>query len=153
MAAREPLVEVVDPQGIGPAAAPVVALARAVLDAERASGLVVVAFVDEDSIADLNTRYRLPESTDVLSFRSDEACEPWPEVASVRELGEVVICPAVVQRYAIEERVPGSRQLGWTLVHGVLHLLGYDHECDHGEMRVREKELIELLTPLIDCLQ
>jgi probable rRNA maturation factor len=67
-------------------------------------------------------------------------------------LGELAVCPEVVRRYAAEEgREPGAA-LGWTLIHGALHLAGYDHETDQGEMRARERELLETLQPLVTAL-
>jgi probable rRNA maturation factor len=152
LTADEPSVEVVDPGLLGWDIGPVAALVAAVLQAENVTGAVVVAFVDEQSIADLNTRYRMPEATDVLSFRAGDEREPWPDMQGPAELGEVVVCPAVVRRYAIEEGVAEARQVGWTIVHGVLHLLGYDHETDHGEMRAREQELLRCLAQHIDRL-
>lgn len=150
--ADETSVEVVDQVGLGLAQDSVIDLVTAVLQAERALGSVVVAFVDEHLIEELNSRYRSPEATDVLSFRHADESGQWEGVSSSAELGEVVVCPAVVRRYAIEEGVSGAGQLGWTLIHGVLHLLGYDHEADHGEMRAREQELIGCLAPLMDRL-
>ncbi len=152
MTIDEPPVEVVDPGGIGWTVEPVAALVVAVLDAERASGSLVVAFVDESRMTELNTRYRLPEATDVLSFRTGDETAPWPGDSVKQELGEVIICPAVVRRYAIEEGVSEAEQLAWTLIHGVLHLLGYDHETDEGEMRAREKDLLCCLAPAVDRL-
>jgi probable rRNA maturation factor len=149
----EPGVEVIDAACAGWASGPVAAVAERVLAVEGAFGSVVVAFVDEERIAELNARYRMPGSTDVLSFRAEDETEDWPDTLAPAELGEVVICPAVVRRYAIEEGVSEGEQLGWTLVHGVLHLLGYDHETDHGEMRAREQELLRCLAPLIGRLQ
>lgn len=123
-------------------------LVKAVLAAESADGSMSVAFVDEAEIKALNVRFRgLDEPTDVLSFRQADSDDLWPdptEEAGV-ELGEVVVCPAVVERYAQEEGGDQQTQLGWTVVHGVLHLLGYDHETDSGEMRAREQELLREL--------
>jgi rRNA maturation RNase YbeY len=152
VAVHDPTVEVVDPDGLGPAPGPVAALVRAVLEAEAATGAVVVAFVHEAEIEELNSRYRVPEATDVLSFGNAEAEERWPDTSAQPELGEIIVCPAVVGRYAIEEGVPETKQMGWTLVHGVLHLLGYDHETDQGEMRAREQELLAHLAPLTERL-
>lgn len=132
----------------------VVALARAVLEVEAADGALVVVFVEEPVIADLNLRYRgLHEPTDVLSFPEESGGRDWPgdrlsrapglgDEPAVRELGEVLVCPAVVRRYAVEEGNEVNRQLAWTIIHGVLHLLGYDHEMDRGEMREREQALL-----------
>jgi probable rRNA maturation factor len=75
--------------------------------------------VDEQRIRELNREHRGKDSpTDVLSFPIDED-EP---VAGPRELGDVVICPE------------HTEDLVEAVVHGVLHLCGYDHESDDGEM-------------------
>jgi probable rRNA maturation factor len=127
---------------------PVRDLVKAVLAAERASGLVAVAFVDDIDIAELNARFRgVDSSTDVLSFRQADSSVDWPDHTKGGEtdLGEVVVCPAVVARYALEEGGSPETQLGWTVLHGVLHLLGYDHEKDNGEMREREEVLLSEL--------
>ncbi|MBN1629608.1 MAG: rRNA maturation RNase YbeY [Thermoleophilia bacterium] len=150
-------VEVVDQVGLGCIRDPVTALALAVLDAEQRVGGVVVAFVDEVAMADLNGRYRgLEEPTDVLSFSEADA-EDWSDAGlpceeAIPDLGEVVVCPAVVSRYAAEEGADARRQMAWTIIHGLLHLLGYDHETDHGEMRLREQTLLEELTVLARAL-
>jgi probable rRNA maturation factor len=90
-------------------------------------GHVAIEFVDERRIAQLNERYRaLAKPTDVLSFPIDGA-DP---VAGARELGDVVIC--LEQTADVREAV----------VHGVLHLLGMDHETDGGEMLALQRELL-----------
>lgn len=127
---------------------PVHDLVKAALEAEGVSGAAVVACVDEARITELNGRFRgLGEPTDVLCFRqADAECEwPGPTGEGEAELGEVVVCPAVVARYAREEGGNPDTQLGWTLIHGVLHLVGYDHETDAGEMRAREQVLLREL--------
>lgn len=123
-------------------------LVKAVLAAEGVEGSVSLAFVDESEIRALNARFReLDESTDVLSFRQADSETAWPDPTreSPIELGEVVVCPEVVRRYALEEDGDPETQLGWTVLHGVLHLIGHDHECDSGEMRARESELMREL--------
>ena len=83
------------------------------------AGHLSVELVGEDRIRELNRAHRgLDESTDVLSFPIDED----GSVPGPRELGDVVICP--------EQTV----DLAEATVHGVLHLCGYDHETDDGEM-------------------
>lgn len=138
------VVEVVDRTGTGWSPGHVVDLVEGVLDAEGASGTVILAFVDEEEMTALNGRFRgLREPTDVLSFAREDEEGGWPDAAdAVAELGEVVVCPSIVRRYAEEESGDPGRQLAWTLVHGVLHLLGYDHEIDKGEMREREQALL-----------
>ena len=83
------------------------------------AGHLSVELVGEERIRELNRAHRgLDESTDVLSFPIDEE----GSVPGPRELGDVVICP--------EQTV----DLAEATVHGVLHLCGYDHENDDGEM-------------------
>jgi len=134
----------------GPWAA-IVELAKAVLAAERLEGNVVIALADEAAMADLNRRFRGVEGpTDVLSFCYGEEEGEWLEASAeeVEDIGEVVLCPAVIERCAEEEGVEPGRRLAWSLVHGVLHLAGYDHEQDQGEMAQREAELLSRLDGL-----
>ena len=94
--------------------------ARAALDAAGvADGHLAVDFVDADAIQALNREHRgRDKPTDVLSFPLDGAGDaPGP-----RELGDIVICPE------------HTEDLDEAVVHGVLHLCGYDHEADDGEM-------------------
>ena len=98
------------------------------------AGEVGVAFVDPAEMAELNGRHRgKPRPTDVLSFPLDGGEELPPGVP--RQLGDVVVCPAV----AAEEGTP----IDLLLVHAVLHLTGWDHETDAGEMLAREALLAE----------
>jgi probable rRNA maturation factor len=91
------------------------ALAAAGVD----DGHVAVELVGELTIRELNRIHRdRDEPTDVLSFPVDGP----GEVAGPRELGDVVICP------------PRTHDVTEAAVHGVLHLCGYDHESDDGEM-------------------
>ena len=96
-----------------------------------ADGHVAVEFVDERRIAQLNGEHRhRPEPTDVLSFPIDGAAGGPATGDGARELGDVIICPA--HTLDIREAV----------VHGVLHLLGMDHETDDGEMLSLQRELL-----------
>ncbi|HEV3046403.1 MAG TPA: rRNA maturation RNase YbeY [Solirubrobacteraceae bacterium] len=102
-----------------------------------ASGHVAVEFVDAARIARLNRLHRGKEGpTDVLSFPIDgvEALarrEPGgPGDAPPRELGDIVICPA------------HTADVREAIVHGMLHLLGMDHERDAGEMLAAQRELL-----------
>lgn len=78
-----------------------------------------------------------------LSVRGVTAGSGHFELRSQPHWGEIVVCPAVVARYARDDSVPFEQQLAWTLIHGTLHLLGYNHECDDGRMRRRESELLQ----------
>jgi probable rRNA maturation factor len=91
-------------------------------------GHVAVAFVTPEEIAALNAEHRGKAGpTDVLSFPLDGA---EPAIAGERELGDVVICP--------EHTV----DLAEAVVHGVLHLVGMDHESDEGEMLALQAEVM-----------
>jgi probable rRNA maturation factor len=146
-------VDVVDDTGLVRQLGAVERLVEAVLETEGVCGEFAVAFVDEPSITELNRRYRESDMpTDVLSFDYG-AGEDWPgEAGSGVVAGEVVVCPQVVIRYADEEGRQPAAQLGWTLVHGALHLAGYDHETDQGEMREQEQSLLERFAGLIQLL-
>jgi len=100
------------------------ALARACLAAEgRRNVELSVSFVDEEEMTDLHVRYLGEDgATDVLSFEQDPRDDGM--------LGDVVICPAYAARTAGDERAGLDRELRVLLVHGILHLLGYDHEAD-----------------------
>jgi probable rRNA maturation factor len=93
-----------------------------------ADGHVAVAFVSPEEIAALNAEHRGKEGpTDVLSFPVDGSD---PAIPGERELGDVVICP--------EQTV----DLAEAVVHGVLHLVGMDHETDEGEMLALQAEVM-----------
>ena len=93
-------------------------------------GHVAVSFVDAEEIAALNAEHRGKAGpTDVLSFPVDGD----GPVAGERELGDVVICP--------EHTV----DLTEAVVHGVLHLVGMDHETDDGEMLALQAEIVAWL--------
>jgi probable rRNA maturation factor len=84
-----------------------------------------VSFVEEDEIEDLHVRYMSEAGpTDVLSFPMDDAGR---QADGVRVLGDVVIAPAVAAR---NNPADPEAELRLLLVHGILHLLGYDHELD-----------------------
>jgi probable rRNA maturation factor len=121
-----------------PAAA---AAVRSTLAAEGVdAGDVGVLFVDEARIAELNGAHRgKPSPTDVLSFPLDGGEELPAGVP--RQLGDLVICPAVASAEGTE--------LTTLLVHGALHLVGYDHETDDGRMLRRQAELVREVGPVV----
>ena len=137
-------------------------LAEAVLTDEGVRGEMEVSilFVDEETIADLNGRFLAKEGpTDVLAFPIDEepveggrspdsggtgpGYNPAPEEAPTL-LGDVVICPAVAHRNAPEHAGEYEDELALLLVHGLLHLLGMDHEDDDEAeaMEIKERQLL-----------
>jgi probable rRNA maturation factor len=104
------------------------------------SGEVGLAFVDEPRIAELNAEHRgKPVPTDVLSFPIDGRALIPDGVP--RQLGDLVVCPAV----ASADGTP----IATLLVHGALHLVGYDHETDDGAMLARQNELLSEVAPVV----
>ena len=96
-------------------------------------GLMIVG---GGEMAALNARHRGVEAaTDVLSFPIDGAAADWPPDGPPPELGDIVICP---------EAAEGP--LDVLVIHGALHLLGYDHEADDGEMLRLQDELVAAAT-------
>jgi len=108
-------------------------LAEATLVAEGAvDAELSVSFVEPDEMADLHRRYMDEEGpTDVLSFPMDE------RIDGRRILGDVVICP----QFARGNNPDLDAEIRLLLVHGILHLLGYDHEEDEerAEMWARQE--------------
>lgn len=120
------------------------ALALHTLDAEGlTSGVELsVSFVDETEMADLHVRYMDEEGpTDVLSFPLDEVDD-----RGVRLLGDVVVAPSVAARNNPDDPAAEVRLL---LVHGILHVLGYDHEDDaeRAEMWARQERYSGVRVP------
>lgn len=140
-------------------------LANDVLTAEKVGEEIEVSvvFVNEKSIADLNERFMGKTGvTDVLSFPIDEVQSPGgrqpdaggngpgganddDEAEPTALLGDVVICPAVAKRNAPKHAGKFEDEVALLLVHGLLHLLGMDHDNDEEArvMEQREKALLD----------
>ncbi|HKE84543.1 MAG TPA: rRNA maturation RNase YbeY [Vicinamibacterales bacterium] len=98
----------------------------------RARGTVTVALVSDARVRALNRRFRRKDRvTDVLSFPADEP----------GNLGDVVIATGVAARQAVEVGHPVQAEFRVLALHGLLHLLGYDHEHDDGRMARLERRL------------
>jgi probable rRNA maturation factor len=107
------------------------AVATALEAAGVGDGHLAVELVSEERIRELNREHRGRDMpTDVLAFPVDGA-EPVP---GPRELGDVAICP------------PHCSDLTETAVHGILHLCGYDHETDDGEMLALQEKVLRSLS-------
>ena len=138
-----------------------IALANAALVDEGVRGLAEVSliFADELTITALNQQFMGREGpTDVLSFPIDGEPEPTgrvpdaggsgpgepptPEIPQL--IGDIVICPVVAARNALEHECSFDDELALLIVHGVLHLLGWDHAVDDEAERMesRERELL-----------
>ena len=113
--------------------------ARFVLDRLRIhpGAELSVVFVDVDTMTDLHVRWMgEPGPTDVLSFPMDELTPPRDDEEPPEGLlGDVVICPEVAQRQAVQAGHDVRLEIGVLLTHGILHLLGYDHaEADEERL-------------------
>jgi len=94
-------------------------LKRKVFDKNTASKELTLVFLDPKEAKANNKQFRGKDyATDVLSF----------EGMSPDSLGELIMCPQVLQKQAKEHGLKYQEELGYMILHGILHLLGYDHE-------------------------
>jgi probable rRNA maturation factor len=138
-----------------------VALAQAALEAEgvEAPAEVSLIFCSEETIAELNVQFMGKTGpTDVLSFPIEAEADlsgRVPDAGSTgpgshtteiipRLVGDILICPMVAARNAVEHGVGFEDEVALLVVHGVLHLLGWDHMVDAEAelMEARERELL-----------
>ncbi len=151
-----PLILISDRQDLPVDAAELARLARATLIAEGAgSSELSVSFVTAQEIAELHERYMgEPGPTDVLAFpQHDDELEPGedeiagpparlngdgPELRH-RLIGDVVVCPAVARE---QRPADPDAEMRLLLVHGILHLLGYDHEADADRLEMWRRQQI-----------
>jgi len=112
------------------------------------AGELGVRFVGARRMRGLNRDYLgHDEVTDVLSFPLEDddegpAADPAAQAEPPRLLGDVVVCPTRAAAQARGAGVPLAHEIAALLVHGTLHVLGYDHETDAGEMAARQDELL-----------
>ncbi|HQZ98466.1 MAG TPA: rRNA maturation RNase YbeY [Pyrinomonadaceae bacterium] len=101
-----------------------------------------IAFVSDKRMKELNKFFRCKDSTtDVLSFPHEaESFEP-----DSNNLGDIVISVEQAAKQAAENGLTLEGEIKQLILHGVLHLCGYDHEIDDGEMNARELELRDKL--------
>jgi probable rRNA maturation factor len=130
---------------------PLIALAESVLVAERLPNdtEVAITLVDRDEMTTLNGRYLHREGpTDVLALPIEDlvagVAPPAVPDGPPLNLGDVIICPRVVAQNAAAAEVEFGDELALMVVHGILHLLGYDHhEEEEAEyMEARERSLL-----------
>ena len=100
------------------------------------AGDVELVFVNDDEMRKINRSQRgIEKATDVLSF-------PYKQVSGGL-MGSVVISTDTASRVASELGHSIECEIALLFLHGILHILGYDHEIDDGQMREKEKEVIE----------
>src|SRR5262249_31760969 len=101
---------------------------------------VTVCLVSDAEIARMNQTYRRKKGpTDVLSFPAEAQKQGFRRAG--RFLRDIAISPQTAQRYARRTGRTLRGELRVLILHGVLHLMGYDHETDHGEMERLEQRL------------
>jgi len=114
-----------------------------VLNSRMPHAEVTVRIVDEVESEQLNQQYRHKEGpTNVLSFPFETDVP-----MDVPLLGDIVICAPVVAREAVEQHKPLTSHWAHMLIHGTLHLLGYDHH-DDDEAEEMEQQEIQLMQQL-----
>lgn len=98
---------------------------------------IELLLTDNNSIQEINKEYRnIDKATDVLSF-------PYEQNGFEGEiLGSIIISIEYVKKGALEFHHSEDDELTLLFIHGLLHVLGYDHEVDSGEMREKEREVI-----------
>jgi probable rRNA maturation factor len=101
-----------------------------------------IAFISDRKMRQLNQQFRSKKSTtDVLSFPH----EPDEFDTDTNNLGDIVISVEQAERQAKENGLTLENEIKQLILHGLLHLCGYDHETDNGEMNARELELRDKL--------
>ncbi|MNK26221.1 Endoribonuclease YbeY [compost metagenome] len=99
---------------------------KKVLKAKDAKKDITLVFLDKKAAQKINKQFRGKDyATDVLSFDSMEPTS----------LGELILCPDVLKKQAQEHDLTYQQELGYMLLHGVLHLLGYDHETGEADAK------------------
>lgn len=97
---------------------------------------IELIITDSKEMREINKEHRnIDKDTDVLSF-------PYEEMP-LSPLGSIVVSSSYLEENSKEFGHSINDELALLFIHGVLHLLGYDHEIDNGEMRAKEAELIE----------
>ncbi len=97
---------------------------------------IELIITDAHEMREINKEHRgIDKATDVLSF-------PY-EAMPMIPLGSIVICREYIEQKAIEFGHTNDDEFALLFIHGLLHLLGYDHEVDEGEMRQEEARLIQ----------
>lgn len=103
---------------------------------------VTLRLVDAAEIQDLNKRYRGQDKpTNVLSFPADI---PEQVALDLPFLGDIILCAPVIHQEAIDQQIPELDRWAHMVVHGILHLLHYDHMNDQDAKIMEEKEILIL---------
>ncbi len=97
---------------------------------------IELIIIESEAMQSLNLTYRkIDAPTDVLSFPLERPISQMP-------LGAIVVCESLIREKALLLGHSEQAEISLLFIHGLLHLLGHDHESDNGEMRSKEEELI-----------
>ena len=99
-----------------------------------------ITFLDDNGMKELNSTYRgIKRTTDVFSFPQDGP--------DIRSLGDIIISADTAKKHARFYKISLQREITKLIIHGILHILGYDHKKknDANKMRKKEKELLQLV--------
>jgi len=121
--------------------------ASAALDGRRHEAALAIHLVDAEEGHTLNREYRQKDyATNVLSFPAERP-PGFPDDLAFPLLGDLIICAPVVAREAQEQGKPLNAHYAHLTIHGVLHLLGFDHEeeTEAEDMEQREREILARL--------
>jgi probable rRNA maturation factor len=105
--------------------------------------LLSVTLVDDETVAQLNAQWRgKPKPTNVLSFPADQDIAIPP--GELRPLGDIILAAGVVRAEAAQQSKPLADHFSHLVVHGILHIMGYDHldDAQADEMESLEKEIL-----------
>ncbi|MEK2690712.1 rRNA maturation RNase YbeY [Bdellovibrio sp. GT3] len=112
---------------------------RKVINADKSRRELTLVFLDKKPAQKINMEFRGKDyATDVLSF---DSMDPG-------SFGELVMCPEVLKKQAKEHKLSFQKELGYMLLHGTLHLLGYDHETNDKDA----KEMFDLQDAIFERL-
>lgn len=112
---------------------------------------VILHFVSKTAIGKIhNTFFSDPSPTDCISFPMDSPQEEASEEKH-RILGEVFVCPQIALEYAKEQKLDPHKETALYIIHGILHLLGYDDitPSDRRQMRKMEQKCLKLCSPFV----
>jgi len=118
-------------------------ISKKVLKQEKKQGDISIVFVSAKRMQDLNKRYRKEDKvTDVLCFSQNSMVSEFFNLPKACfELGEIIVCLTKIKENAKEFKSSFEKELKWVIIHGILHILGYDHEKSEKQaQRMREKE-------------
>ncbi len=119
--------------------------AKAALENEKNPCELTLRIVDPAEMTDLNSHYRKKKGpTNVLSFPFDE---PFDETSKRTYLGDIVICAEIVNNEALTQQKTNDAHWAHIVIHGSLHLLGFDHieDADAEKMEKKEIQILKIL--------